>query len=336
MIKIRSIDPIEYADKIVTLWNGRALATFPLDARLLKQQASLERAPKECLGAFDSSGALIGAALVKAPREDRAASADAPRKGFLSFIVVAERYSRRGLGTSLLEAAEAWLAERQVEILAFGSDSYHFFPGPPIDSSAASSALDAFLESKGFASLPGPVEEDLIADLAELDFPSLAERAPLAAGYSFGLYEKKRRRELESFFGSSFPGRWKDDTFEALAAGMRDKDLAILREDSSGAIVGFSRIYDWESPILGPGIYWRAILGPQAGALGPIGVSEPVRGKGLGLALLRLCLEELDRRGVRKMVIDWTSLGAFYAKMGFVPWKAYRMYSKRLAAKGSD
>jgi len=64
--------------------------------------------------------------------------------------------------------------------------------------------------------------------------------------------------------------------------------------------------------------------------LGPIGVSASVRGKGLGLALLRLCLEELAKRGVEATVIDWTDLGAFYAKMGFIPWKAYRYCKKAL------
>lgn len=333
MTSISSIDPIEYAERIVALWNGRARSGFPLDERLFRQQLSLERAPKACFGAFDQGGALIGAILAKAPREGLASAA--PRKGFISFIVVAERQGRRGIGSRLLEASEAWLAERGVEILAFGGDSYHFFPGPPIDSSAEACALDAFLEAKGFGPDSGPVEEDLIADLGELDFPALAAKAPLAPGYEFALYEEPMRPELERFFGSSFPGRWQSDTFEALEAGMRPADLALLLERGSLSIVGFSRIYDFESPVLGPGLYWRELLGPKPGALGPIGVAGSVRGKGLGLALLRLCLEELARRGVRKMVIDWTSLGSFYAKMGFVPWKAYRMYSKNLAAKGS-
>ena len=136
---------------------------------------------------------------------------------------------------------------------------------------------------------------------------------------------------LDAFFLRSFTGRWRSDTFAALAAGMRGEDLALLRDESSGAVVGFARIYDGASPALGPGMYWRELMGSSPGALGPIGVDEGRRGLGLGLALLRLCLEELARRGVRTMVIDWTDLGAFYAKMGFKSWKRYRLCSKLLA-----
>jgi len=41
-------------------------------------------------------------------------------------------------------------------------------------------------------------------------------------------------------------------------------------------------------------------MGASPGALGPIGVALSVRGKGLGLALLRLCVQELAGRGVRR------------------------------------
>jgi GNAT superfamily N-acetyltransferase len=335
MIKLKPIDPQEYAKAVVEVWNGRAGGVFPLDERLLIQQWRMERGPKLLLGAFDEKEGerLLGAALAK-----RAYKADAdgaiPASGALSFIVVAESSSRRGIGSKLLAGLESWLAESGARKLSFGGDSYHFFPGLPLDDSPSSKALGAFLEAGGFVQENDKVEEDLIADLGELDMAVLAARAPLASGYGFRLYDESLRGKVEAFFAAEFPGRWSSDTFEALDAGMRDKDLALLTDEASGEVVGFSRIYEGDSPILGPGVYWRGIMGDSPGGLGPIGVSRSVRGKGLGLALLRLCLEELKGRGVRSMVIDWTDLGAFYAKMGFGPWKAYRFCGKDIAAPG--
>jgi GNAT superfamily N-acetyltransferase len=337
MIEVRAIDPLARSGSLVSLWNRRLGSTFPLDERLLLQQLRMERGPSLCLGAFEASkgpeGRLVGAALAKIGT--RPEPEGKPPEGFISFIIVDESVSRRGVGSGLLERAAAWAADRGARSLNLGSDTYHFFPGLPLDGSPASKALDAFLEARGFEKSRSRVEEDLIADLRTLDLPTLARESPLADGYRFRLYEDGLREAAEGFLMREFPGRWHNDTIEALDAGMRGLDLALLQEESSGEVVGFSRIYDSDSPVLGPGLYWRALMGESPGALGPIGVSASVRGKGLGLALLRLCLEELAGRGVRTTVIDWTDLGEFYAKMGFVPWKAYR-YCKKKLRQGGD
>jgi GNAT superfamily N-acetyltransferase len=323
------IDAAASSEEIVGLWNRRLGSTFPLDERLLLQQLGMERGNSLCLGVRESpglgtkAGRLLGAALVKE-------EAGGTGRGRLSFIVVDEAASRRGLGSALLAGAERWLADRGVERLALGGDKYHFFPGQPLDGSPASIALGAFLDERGFEVLEGPVEEDVVADLGALDMAAMAVRAPLAEGYACVPYDGSLHGAIEDFLAAEFPGRWRSDTMEALDAGMRDRDLALLVEKSTRAIAGFARIYDKESPILGPGVYWRALMGRDPGGLGPIGVASSARGKGLGLALLRLCMEALALRGVRTMVIDWTDIGAFYAKLGFAPWKAYRGREKAI------
>jgi predicted N-acetyltransferase YhbS len=333
MLDIRPMDPIAEAGELIKLWNRRIGAAFPLDERLFLQQLRMERGKTLCVGAFDGREAprdsLVGFALGKAAiRPDPEASGLA---GYLSSIIVDESVSRSGVGESLLSRIESWLRGLGAASLHLGGDTYHFFPGLPLDESPASRALDAFLLKQGFRKSDENAAEDLIADLGRLDLAALAERAPLARGYRFSLYEDALRDDFLDFLSREFPGRWHLDAIEALDAGMRGKDIALLREEASGRIVGFSRIYDDESPVLGPGLYWRALMGASPGALGPIGVSKSVRGKGLGLALLRLSLQELAARGVRAMVIDWTDLTGFYSKMGFGPWKAYRYCSKELS-----
>lgn len=321
----RPLDPLGLSAEIVELWNRRARAAFPLDGRLLRQLVRMERGESLWLGSFDA-GRLVGAALAKLPRPS---AETPPADGFLSFIAVEEDHGRRGLGSALLARAEAWVAEAGARRLHFGGDSYHFFPGLPVDDSASSRSLGAFLQARGFRP-KGPDEEDLVADLSTLDLQALVRRAPLAAGYRFRLYDASLRDATETFFRREFPGRWYREFLDALEEGLRNLDLALLQDEASGEVVGFSRIYDQESPVLGGSMYWRALMGDSPGGLGPIGLAHSLRGKGLGLALLRLCVEELAHRGVRTMVIDWTSLGAFYGKLGFAPWKAYRSVEKVL------
>jgi len=327
--------------EILELWNRNIGRSFPLDERLYRQQLSLEsdemtiiaaRKGADIPGAQSAQpGKLQGAALVKRSRRT-GASGLVPHLGNLSFILVDKEDRRRGIGSSLLSASEAWLKERSASVLTLGQDRYHFFPGCPLGGEGSEAegfaALASFLSARGFSL--GDEESDLAADLKSLDLKALAARAPLAPGFSFRLYDPSLRPSLHAFLERNFPSRWLEDTFEALDAGMRGVDLALLTEDKSGEVVGFSRIYDENSPILGPGVYWRALMGAAPGGLGPIGVDAGKRGLGLGLALLRCCVEELANRGVRTMVIDWTNLQAFYGKLGFQAWKKYRMASKEL------
>jgi len=336
MIRIAHVEPEEYIGPLLELWNRNLEDRFPLDEKLLRQQLALDSDEKILYAAFDCpktqvpgrDEVMVGATLVKRRRRQNP-DGRIPALGNISFILVDGTSRRHGTGTLLLAKAELWLRDRGVTRLDFGRDRYHFFPGCPQDGSPSSLSLEAFLLARGFI-LSG-AESDLAADLGLLDLTALSTNTPLPAGYRFIFYGPPLRASLLAFFERNFPGRWLDDTFEALDAGMRDKDLALLVEESSGKIVGFARLYDTASPILGPGVYWRALMGSTPGGLGPIGVDRDRRGLGLGLAFLRAALEELAHRGVRTCVIDWTDLEAFYAKMGFAVWKRYRMASKESA-----
>jgi len=321
--------------ELLELWNRNIGRSFPLDERLYRQQLELERDEMALITARDGeaggAGRLQGAALVKRSRRV-GANGLVPALGNLSFIIVDGVERRRGVGSALLAAAEAWLRARGASTLNLGQDRYHFFPGCPLGGEGGEAesfaALASFLEARGFEL--SSEEKDLSADLSALDTDRLAASAPIAPGFSFRFYEPGLAPSLRAFLARNFPGRWLEDTFEALDAGMRGIDLALLAEDKSGEVVGFSRIYDGDSPILGPGVYWRALMGAAPGGLGPIGVDAGKRGLGLGLALLASCVQELARRGVHTMVIDWTTLEAFYGKMGFGVWKRYRTASKEL------
>ncbi len=99
--------------------------------------------------------------------------------------------------------------------------------------------------------------------------------------------------------------------------------ILVLRRRDTDAIAGFVRIVVPDDGPVPPQLFWRGLLGPRPGGLGPIGIGGELRGRGLGRALLALALAELHRRGAREVVVDWTVLLDYYGAFGIRPWKTY-------------
>lgn len=328
---IAPADPAKCAADIVRLWNACLGKAFPMDERLFRQQTSLERDDYLLLAARrEPEEPLNGAILVKrATRKDEKGTV--PDTGYISFILTTPGARGKGMGSRLLEEAEAWCARRGVRTIIAGSDYCHFFPGLPLDDSSLSASAISFFSKRGYRQ--GQVEMDMIADLALLDLRLPRDGGFSCLGYRFSLCSPSLRPAALAFLSRCFPGRWESEISEAFSASMRDEDLGLAIRETDDAVVGFARIGDRGSPLLWPGLYWRGLLGASPGSLGPIGIDPACRGLGLGLDLLRASLAELKRRGVRNTVIDWTDLEDFYAKLGFVPWKRYRGMIKSLNAK---
>ncbi|HJP82007.1 MAG TPA: GNAT family N-acetyltransferase, partial [Fimbriimonadaceae bacterium] len=79
------------------------------------------------------------------------------------------------------------------------------------------------------------------------------------------------------------------------------------------------------------GAVWRNSLGEIWGSLGPIGIAKELRGNGLGHGLLGKALEHLRDLGVRRCIIDWTTLDAFYGRHGFEIARRYRPSQLRIS-----
>ena len=183
--------------------------------------------------------------------------------------------------------------------------------------------------------VPSSFTLNVAADLERVDPFGPGTGASRVPGYRATAFGNGKRREVEEFFARAFPGRWRHDVERMIDCGMRGEDLLLLEEEASGRVLGFANLFSPQSAIYGPGLYWRSLMGESPGGLGPIGVDDAARGKGLGLYLLAEGLAELKSRGCRFTVIDWTDLVSFYAKFGFGIWKSYRMHSKRLAPSAS-
>lgn len=311
---------------LLNLWNRCFEPDFPLDEKLLAQQLGMERAESRLYLVRDGGADPVAALLAKRmyrPAENGAV----PPGANISFVMVDPRYRRRGLATRLWQEAAAWLRACGASYVNFGRDTCHFFPGLPLTGALDYRPAGAWCAALGFE--PGALEHDVIADISPGGWPYQVPAEPRFKRWTFEPYRSGLHGSMCDFFAANFPGRWYADTLDALAAGMRGGDL-LLALDPDGTVRGFSRIYDEHSPVLGPGVYWRKAMGRQPGGLGPIGIDRAIRGEGLGLALLGHSLAVLQRRGVANVMIDWTDLTAFYAKLGFAVWKSYQLLTRKL------
>jgi len=306
-----SVAALSQADlaALATIWNdapaasGRLGERYPLTARALDQWwRSPDTDPGLCLAARDDGGRLLGAVLARAPNR---AWSD-PSSGHVSLLAVAAEARGRGIGRALWDAALAGLAERGRATVCLGADPDHLLPGVPVDVDDASWR---FVLRAG--AVPGAVEHDVLVDLrsVELEPPSdddlrVVDDGPAAL----------------AFVERHFPGRWHDEVRAYAAAGV----AVLTLQDATGRTLGFAAAFRSDDALLGPSLTWHeALPGPAAG-LGPLGVDPDVRGRGLGLQLVRAGLAWHRERGARDVVLNWTTLTPFYGRLGARVWRTYQ------------
>lgn len=245
-------------------------------------------------------------------------------------------YREPQVGVDLYAYAKRTLRNRGIYRLVFGQDSRHFFPGCPSDCQG----VRDFLIIEGFQE--GGEVVDLERDMAAYEPPASIRFTTAVDGQSFGVsgkdgaeatvrpIEQADVAALRTFLASEFPGRWAHDTLDKIEAeGRSDFIYGLFWK---GKVHGFALTQDWTHRLPIGGGVWHLELGEQWGSLGPIGVSQEVRGLGYGDALLGASLCGLRNRGARRSIIDWTGLVEFYGKHGFEVSRTYRSFVLRLDA----
>jgi GNAT superfamily N-acetyltransferase len=305
--------------EMVTVWNAAMGDAFPLSEALFRQNTVNDPHfdPAGCaVGCDPETGRVLGFCLAKVAREPLGADGLLPDRGWISAVAVDPSAQRKGVGTALLRQAEEFLRACGRHRAVLGCDPAHFFQGAPAESPGV-----GFFSARGYR-LQGDAY-DLRRSVSGYQTPAGVDAAlgahpdleirPLGPGEEGALLE---------FLDSAFPGRWRYSAGRFLASGGKIKDImGVVRR---GAVLGFALLFHPRSRWIGPSIAWTRHLSRPAGGLGPMGVTLSLRGRGIGLALLDRAVMEVTRRGVADMVIDWTILLDFYAKLGFVPWKHYR------------
>jgi len=249
-------------------------------------------------------GKDFGFAIVKKSANPSLFKGPDPDQYHLSAIV----FTDPKVGVDLLASVKRILKSRGCAKLVFGQDSQHFFPGVPVDLPV----LRDFLTVEGFQF--GGDCFDLERDISTYE-PKPGTLEKLTGGVSVEPIALGQAEALDAFLKLEFPGRWNHDVMAKIKLEGRSDFVYGLFID--GSIEGFAFTQDFTHKYPVCGAVWHVALGEKWGALGPIGLSAAMRGKGLGDALLAASLVGLKNRGVHNMIIDWTTLDRYYGGHGF-------------------
>jgi GNAT superfamily N-acetyltransferase len=317
---------------VVSVWNAAAGDRFPLRERLFRQNTVDDPHfdPAGCAVAVDvRTEAVIGFAVAKVARVPLGTDGLRPDRGWISMLAVAPPYQRRGIGTRLLDAAEAFLRGRGRRRFVLGSDPAHFFPGVPDDPGAL-----RFFGARGYA-LRGDAF-DLRRPLDSYQTPPAVLHA-LAANPGIDVRPLRRGEEapLLAFLDAAFPGRWRYTVARFLDTGGAVGN--IMGIVAGAEVLGFAHLFPPDASWIGPSVAWATppddveAAPARAGGLGPMGISPAIRGRGLGLALLDRSVLHLRDAGATEAYIDWTVLLDFYGRLGFIPHRRYHHGERCLA-----
>jgi GNAT superfamily N-acetyltransferase len=303
-------------DALAGLWNEFYAEPYHIDGEIMRLNTI--DCPVFDWGASAvevQDGKPIGFAIFKRSANPLLFKGPDPDQAHLSAVA----YSEADAGVDLLAEAKKILRNRGIYRLIFGQDARHFFPGCPEDCAN----LSSFLMVEGFQE--GNPVHDLERDLSDYSPPEGVLNALNSASAEVRPLEESDLDALSFFLHREFRGRWEHDTLDKISReGRSDFVHGLFIGDS---LEGFTVTQDSSHTVPVAGGVWRQSLGDHWGTLGPIGTSRRLRGKGLGHALLASALLGLKEKGVRKCLIDWTTLVDFYGKHGFTPTRTYRSRS---------
>ena len=309
---------LEWIGAMCDLWNKELGKHFPMREQLFRQNSFDDE------NIFESGSwlvvqdeKLVGFIITKKWQEERVMRLGKD-SGWIHALVVREDVRQQGIGGQLLVQAEEALKIADCKHVFAGRDPWHYFPGVPHELPDART----WFEHRGFEAVGAAY--DLYAEVKEGAYPY----PQYQEGAEARLLTMKDQAEMLRFFARCFPDRW---YYEAQCywerGGQGREFIGLFAGDE---MIGFCRVNDDQSPMIAQNTYWAPLFLEPMGGIGPLGIDERYRGKGYGLAIVQHGAAELAARGMKHLVIDWTGLVDFYAKIGFKPWKGYEMMSKTL------
>ena len=204
------------------------------------------------------------------------------QRGYIKLLAVAPEARRRGLASHLLEQAEAYLRHKGAPcVRVCESNPNYLVPGLDIRYTPAL----VLLEKRGYCRVGETY--NMHCPLLGVDFSPQGESCRRA--------DPVDAPAIMDFLAEHFP-LWRHEVQVMLQNRPPSLHLAFSDE---GRIVGFAG-YDGNN--LGSGWF------------GPTGTAPEQRGRGLGRALLRRCLADLQAQGRSHCTIPWVGPYGFYAR----------------------
>ena len=227
------------------------------------------------------------------------------RQNALLLLCVQPEYRNRGVGSALLERAEALMRPYGRAVLGHAQDTY-IFPGVPMDGGPDA---HAFFEKRGYRYIW--TAYDMTLDLtAYAHRPELDCKDPaLTTRMRLDTPEDRANAGACSAQIESFGGYF---------AYLPD----ILLAEWNGEIIGGCGIHPENC------FYTEAF--PETSTFGPLGVLEAYRNRGVGMRLCQDALDRLKAGGVKRIYIGYTWLEDWYGKLGAKRCIDYWMGEKEL------
>ena len=326
MNDLRPFDPAGDRGAVESLWQASLAPTWPV------LPLGIDRL-RDGIVATGPTGSVIGFVATAVGRESTG----------IPLLMVAPDSRRRGLGTALVDAAVNRLSAAGGDVHAGSGGDPTLWPGVPLDLPAAV----AFFTALGWHSDHDCA--DLTQDLR--DYRDL----PAAPGVRTAVAGVEHRDEVLAFEAATFP-QWlrffadavfpdavvPDAVFShavspdagasdtgsltgpgAVPAGASEGEEVLTAHTDDGTLVGTLLFGgpDFAHP-------YRPMLGPAAGLIGCVGVAPSAQGRGIGSAMVAAASGILRDRGTRTCLIDWVVRESFYGRVGYRPWRRYRMFRR--------
>lgn len=325
-MRIEEIRSEKGLKKGISLWNKRR-EDFLLNEKIIRQNllSPYKDLNSAVLGCWHEDE-LKGFAALKWLSETVKNYAG-PGDGWISLFTASDDCRRE-----IFQEILTFFSDREVKKIRYGGDPQNFFAGLP--AKWKDKELNFWLEA-GFER--GNAIYDMRRvygdDIESDDYLSRY----LSRGSENNCILKKGSRKIQEqaikFLKKEFPGRWlyEAENIMKRPGGVHDywflaEDETSKEEIKSSDILGFARINRCDSLYLGPGLNWvekRRITDCNIAGIGPLGLAQSARGRGLSLPFIAEIIRDLHREGYREFIIDWTDLVNYYKKLGFEVWRKY-------------
>ncbi|MBN2151632.1 MAG: GNAT family N-acetyltransferase [Candidatus Lokiarchaeota archaeon] len=303
--------------------------------------------PEGCIGAFTPGGELAGFVIGKrwrVPNHDMA-NDDAVQwvrdgTGGIGMLCVRPGFQRKGIGKKLVAAIESFFEKSGVLVISIGREpGRHFLPGVPQPLDDCLEFFDKCGYNQGFESAI-----DIVGDVSGIDTVLEKNRKlrdkmqkNAADGFEVVHYDHDMKEALLGFMRETFPGKWYwrvSSHVNDPCAPLDELQVLVQRKGEERRVLGFALTATQQGMDLGPATILQSRGSPEFGGLGPIGIATGIRGgRGIGAMLLHCALENLHRKGVNEVLIDWTSKGLldrYYGPAGFKHYMTYVSVKKEL------
>ncbi|WP_010677294.1 GNAT family N-acetyltransferase [Bacillus timonensis] len=307
----------QWVSQIVNLWNRELGADFPMREVLFKQNSIQD--PNVLLSgsyvALNNQDQVVGFVVAKCV-QDKKETLLSQEVGYIQALLVDSQFRHQGIGSALLEGAEKALQKQGCNTIFLGRDPAHYFPGVPLE----------YEDTKKWFEKRNYEASEVASDLFRMFKPD--EKFDFIKPKDIEVSLLNNKDEFLSFMHRCFPGRWEYEAKRYFNNGGTGREFVVFRKENE--IIGFCRINDEKSPIIGPNIYWAPLFTEGLGGVGPLGIDTAERKNGYGLAIVKAGVSFLRERQITNIVIDWTGLLEFYQKIDFEVWKQYQQYSKQI------